>query len=271
VTVWDVAGGAKALELRGHGSYVFALAYGPDGARLATASADRTVKVWDGATGRELLALTGHLDRVNDVAFGGPRLASASRDGTVCVWDAQTGRKLFTLPGRSPTADGLTVGPGPWAVLSPRLFWGSASVTGVAFSPDGRLLAAASSPMVRSLAGEVRLWEADTGRAVRAFPAHTGAIASVAFSPCGRLLVTAGIEDRTVRVWDVSTGRRTAVFRGHFGPVQRAAFSRPDGRFVYSAGSDHTVRAWEHSPEKGRASSLVQEGRARRPSRAAEQ
>ena len=81
------------------------MAFSPDGKRLASASTDRTVKVWDAATGQETLTLKGHTDQVTSVAFSpdGQRLASASDDETVKVWDAATGQEILTLKGHTGT------------------------------------------------------------------------------------------------------------------------------------------------------------------------
>ena len=88
---------------RGTPAAVMSVAFSPDGKRLASASEDGTVKLWDAATGQETLTLKGHTDIVTSVAFSpdGKRLASASRDGTVKVWDAATGQEILTLKGHT--------------------------------------------------------------------------------------------------------------------------------------------------------------------------
>ena len=82
---------------------VNSVAFSPDGQRLASGSGDKTVKIWDSATGKELFALKGHADPVTSVAFSpdGQRLASGSRDQTVKIWDSATGKELFALKGHA--------------------------------------------------------------------------------------------------------------------------------------------------------------------------
>jgi WD40 repeat protein len=183
VRLWDAATGKKLHSFR-HTHPVRCVAFGPDGRRLASArlaevngaesSQDEAVRIWDTATGQELLALKGHTSSVYGVAFSpdGRRLASASLDQTVRVWDAASGKELLTLKGHT------------------------RSVDGVAFSPDGRRLASAGDETVR-------IWDAATGQELLALKGHTMDVNGVAFSPDGRWLASAG-HDQTVRIWEAS-------------------------------------------------------------------
>ena len=180
-----------------------------------SASDDRTVKVWDAATGRELLTLAGHGGWVWRLAVSadGTRVATASADGTTKVWDVQTGQDLLTLRGhRQP-------------------------VVGVAFSLDGHRLATAS------LDGTARIWDARPVPEPLVLVGHTGQVNGVAFSPDGRRLVTISA-DGTARVWDVHTGRELAQFTGHSDPPEFVTFS-PDGRRVATGSTSHVVHVWD--------------------------
>jgi WD40 repeat protein len=161
------------------------VAFSPDGQRLASASVDQTVKIWDSATGKELFALKGHAGGVERIAFSpdGQRLASGSVDQTVRIWDSATGKELFALKGHA------------------------GMVTSVAFSPDGQRLASAGGSDQT-----VRIWASATGRELCAFKGHAGKVTSVAFSPDGQRLAS-GNEDGSIHLWETMSVSRDIQHR----------------------------------------------------------
>ena len=179
VHVCDAATGEVALPpFRAHDAPIVSVAFSSDGKQLATASWDRTVRIWDVSTGRQLRALGGHRNVITWVSFSddGRRIATASWDKTAKVWDAETGKELRILQGHE------------HRVLS------------VAFSPDGRRLATASQD------NTVRIWDAASGKETDVLHGHTGYVMSVAFSADGkRLASSGGYRARgEVKVWETA-------------------------------------------------------------------
>ena len=111
----------------------------------------------------------------------------------------------------------------------------------VAFSPDGRRIAAAYN------SGLVLLWELATGTVSRSYQGHTGPAHNVAFSPDGSRIASAGA-DGTVRLWETETRRELATYRGHGGTVTHVQFAA-DGTRLASTGYDRTVKFWELASE----------------------
>jgi WD40 repeat protein len=109
-------------------------------------------------------------------------------------------------------------------------------VRGVAFSNDGRLLAAGF------LYGGLQVWEAGSGRQLYAHTAHAASVNSVAFS-ANNLWLASGSRDNTIKLWEADTGREVQILKGHQGEVSAVAFS-PDGQWLVSASHDRTLKLW---------------------------
>jgi WD40 repeat protein len=208
--LWDASSGKLQFSLP-EKLLVNSVAFSHDGKILA--SGGRGLKLWNVATGQELVMLDQSL--IFSVAFSpdGKILAAGNAMGAVDLWDTGTSQKLMSLKGHS---DG---------------------VEAVVFSPDGKLIATASHDST------VCLWEALTGREVAVLKGHLREVKAAAFSPDGSILATGG-DDKTIKLWNVATKEEIATLEGHEKPIAYIAFS-PDGNRIATASGDSTVKLWD--------------------------
>ena len=234
--------------LVGHKYTVHSVAFSPDGQTLASGGEDRTIILWDTATGEHTRTLArptgpfvgptdtlfGHTDTVYSVAFSpdGKTLASGSEDSTVILWDTTTGEHIKTLARST----------GPFVGPTDPLAGHTDTVYSVAFSPDSKTLTSGSAD------NTIILWDATTGQYKQTLIGHKRAVYSIAFTPDGQTLAS-GSWDRTIKLWDTTTWKYRHTLVGHEKVVYCVGFS-PDGQILASGGADKAIILWDTNTGK---------------------
>ncbi|KAA3656289.1 MAG: hypothetical protein DWQ04_31550 [Chloroflexi bacterium] len=247
----------------GHEDEVSDLAFSPDGTRLATTSLDRTVKIWDVATGQNLLALGEHKSVVTSVSFNqdGTILATGSLNGFIILWNVETGG-LINVLGSSNVAvhsvsfhtDGIRLvagyDDGTVRVWNRRTFRSELVLTGhvgavsdVVFNRDGTRFASVGED------GRIILWRAEDGFLIYSVNAESGEdenpliVNTVAFTASGDRLIT-GNEDGSIKIWDVESGQFLQKILAHTSAVYDIKVNGDGTRFATASG-DGTVKVWD--------------------------
>lgn len=250
-------------HLEGHGDVIWSVAFHPQGNLIASASVDKTIKLWS-RNGKLQKTLKGHTESVSRISFSpdGKNLASASHDRTIKIWHLESEKiKPISLKGHSDWVTTVNFSPNSKILASGSLdktikIWSKtgtllktiktkAAINWVSFSPDGRLIAAATAN------GIVQLWNLN-GRLLTTLKHgesnNNYAVYSVNFSPDGRSLVTAS-EDKTVKIWHLPGNGSANIpilqttIAGHKKLVLSASFS-PDGQIIASSSADNTIKIW---------------------------
>jgi len=218
--------GTTIFTYKNHVDAVESVAWAPDGRRIVSGSADKTVQVWDATTGDHNLIYRGHSSRVWSVAWspdaaritsgsGELALYDPSADDTVQVWDATSGTKTHIYHGHS------------------------SQVQAVAWSPNSQRIASAS------LDDTVQVWKAVNGGNALIYRLHGRPVRAVTWSPDGRRIASGG-DDNIVQIFDSTTGNLIFTYRGHSDGLHSVAWS-PNGKYIASASYDGSIQVWSTS------------------------
>jgi WD40 repeat protein len=215
----------------GHDLVVRKVAWSHDGTRIASASEDGTVQVWDATTGKHRATYNHSMDKADQemvmtVAWSpnNTRIASASDDTTVRVWNANSGEEIYAYREHS------------------------AAVVSVAWSPDGTYIASASKD------GVVQVWDAVTGKKQRSL-SYNVRVGALAWSPdstriaIGYYNTDTGADD-SVRIWDTNTGNNKQIIPGAFGDLVYAVDWSSDGKYIAAGYQKGEVKIWSSNAQK---------------------
>jgi len=220
--VFRSSNGKHLLTYKDHTSVVNQIVFSPDANLVASVSWDKTIRIWEIATGKSIAVLTGHQLLVRTILWGKNNLLYTGGDDKVIrIWGMET-EGDFTK----------------WKELS-TLSGHKAFVMFLAFSPDQQRIASASSD------NTIKVWDLKESKEIATLAEHKGMVWAVAFSPDGKFLASAS-GDKTLRIWDLTTNKQISVLSGHTSIIFSVNFSL-DGKCIVSSAADYSVKLWNIS------------------------
>ena len=217
VKLWKLEGKTYQFpkSLEGHVDFVRSLAFNREG-KLASASYDNTVRLWDVERGKCIKVFRGHTHRLRAIAFSpdDKTIVSGGWDHQLKIWNIDEGNdSLRSLQGKT--------------------YW----ICSADISPDGEFVVSGSDDKT------LKLWNVESGKIIKTFTGHDNWVWTVAFSPDGKLLAS-GSFDKTVRLWNIHSGECLHTLKGHVNWVWAVAFS-PDRKYLVSGSDDKAVKMWD--------------------------
>jgi len=242
--------------LQGHTDDVTNATWSHDDSKILTSSDDNTVRIWDAASGQELVRLEDHTANVTHATWSrdDSKILTSSDDNTVRIWDAASGQELLTLTGHTEDITQATWSHDDSKILtssedSTARIWDAASgqelltLTGhtasvwqATWSRDD------SKILTRSDDNTARIWDAGSGQELVTLAGHTSYVNRAMWSRDENKILTAS-EDGTARVWDAGSGQELVTLTGHTASVWQATWSRDDSK-ILTASEDGTARIW---------------------------
>ncbi len=242
--------------LKGHSSWVLALATSPDGQTLVSGGLDDRIIVWDLLSGDADKILKGHTKPINGLAItsNGKTVVSCSDDISIKFWQLSTGNLERSLSVHTRDINSIAVSPDGqflvsgaedrtlcvWNVNSGALLRSYPEVLGmvrsVAISANAQVVACGG------LDNKVRVWNFNTTQLLHCFNGHNNSVLSVALTQSGRYVVSSS-KDRTIKIWNTQSGELVRTLIGHLDMVNSVAIT-PDGRYLISGSADKTIRIW---------------------------
>jgi WD40 repeat protein len=252
---FDPKKASEILEMAGPVTEIKDMAFSPDGKRLAVASVETTVRLWDVEQGRVAVKLTGHQNSVSGLSYynDGQNLVTIGNDNLLKTWDVTGGKEISSvnLKCNNIQGNGDVI-----ALKDNRALVACAGLeivdlkTGKVLStfkgPDWAYKLSVSTDQ-RTVLGsigysEFQLWDMQSLEPIRQLKGHDLLGSAVSYSPDGKFLGTGGTDD-TARIWNATNGKQLFVLKGHEGHIRDVAFS-PDSKILATASTDDTIKLW---------------------------